>query len=289
MLAKLKRKPFILEIRDLYPEQILASTDIERNFIIKILEREELKCYKSADSIITVTNSFKEKISEKVIDKEKIYTIKNGINLNELETNNKMDEDLLKEHNLNGKKVVGYFGTHGMSQNLQFIINSLRNVSNDIHFLFIGDGSEKKELIEMKQNYSLNNVSFLDQMSRDGIARYYPILDLGLVPLRNSELYKTVIPSKIFEFAAQNIPILLGVDGEARELVEKYNAGIFYEPENERDFIEKLNFALNDKELYKKLQNGCKKLAEDHDRAKLANNMLKTIRESYEKFNNYSS
>jgi hypothetical protein len=116
----------------------------------------------------------------------------------------------------------------------------------------------------------------LDSVPKIEVRRYISVLDIALINLRKSELFTTVIPSKIFENAAMEVPILMGVQGEAQDIVEKYNAGVGFEPENESDFFEKLYIVSNpqNKEIFK---SGCKRLATDFDRTKLANDMLHIV------------
>ena len=118
----------------------------------------------------------------------------------------------------------------------------------------------------------------LDSVAKNKVGKYISILDVALINLKKSELFEKAIPSKIFENAVMQIPILLGVDGEARSIIEKYHAGVFFEPENKEDFVQKLNL-LNDKVLYQECKEGCKKLAEDFDRNRLAEKMLGVIME----------
>ena len=122
----------------------------------------------------------------------------------------------------------------------------------------------------------MKNISFLDSVSKDEVPRYLSIIDISLAPLKKDDNFKTVIPSKIFESSAMQKPILLGVQGQAQEILEKYGAGVCFEPDNEKDFIEKLS-ALKDISFYQKCQDGCVKLAADYDRKKLADKMLDII------------
>ena len=127
----------------------------------------------------------------------------------------------------------------------------------------------------------INLSKFLIDLSILAVSKeYISILDISLINLKKSDLFKTVIPSKIFENAGMRIPILMGVDGEAREIIESYGAGLCFEPENEVDFTKKLNLLLSDIEFYKKCQEGCDQLAADFDRAVLAKNMLKIVEET---------
>ena len=184
--------------------------------------------------------------------------------------------------NLVGKKIIGYIGTHGMAHKLDFILRCAKNMDglNDYHFILLGSGAERNNLLELKKKLNLSNVTMLDSVPKTEVKKYISILDISLINLKKSDLFKTVIPSKIFENAGMRIPILMGVDGEAREIIESYGAGLCFEPENEVDFTKKLNLLLSDIEFYKKCQEGCDQLAADFDRAVLAKNMLKIVEET---------
>jgi glycosyltransferase involved in cell wall biosynthesis len=272
-LAFWKRVPWVMEVRDLWPESIKNVNAMNDGPLIKFLEWEEKLCYQKAKGIVTVTDTFKTVIEGKGI-KDKIKVVKNGANL-ELFHPKRKNTSLIKSLGLEGKFVVGYIGTHGMAHKLDFILHAVSKVTyQDLHFLFIGDGAEKKRLIQIAEKLNLKNVSFLNPITKKEIPDYISIIDVALIPLKRSELFKTVIPSKIFENAAMQKPILLGVDGESRGIVEKYKAGLFFEPENESDFFEKIKIMKEDSEAYKKMQEGCAKLALDFNRIYLAQKML---------------
>jgi glycosyltransferase involved in cell wall biosynthesis len=277
-LSKVKKQPWIMEVRDLWPESIKHVGALADSPVIRFLEHEELRCYRQAAGIVTVTDSFKRIITQRGIAESKFAVVKNGANF-ELFKPSIKNRELERKLGFEGKFVVGYIGTHGMAHKLDFIIETASKISDPaIHFLFIGDGAEKKAVIQMAVELKLSNVTFLDSVSKKEIADYISITDVALVPLKKTELFTTVIPSKIFENAAMRKPILLGVDGEARSIVEKYHAGLFFEPENEHDFISKLDMLSSDKTLYEACQKGCALLAQDFDRKKLAMDMLGFIR-----------
>jgi glycosyltransferase involved in cell wall biosynthesis len=272
-----KRKPWIMEVRDLWPESIKNVNVMKDNFLIKYLEWEEMRCYRKAKAIVTVTDSFKKVIVSRGIPEKKFKVVKNGANL-ELFRPKVKDGALLRELRLESKFIVAYIGTHGMAHKLDFLLRAAQKLSNpNIHFLFIGDGAEKEGLVRLHKKLELTNVTLLSSVSKSKIVDFIASIDVALINLKKSELFKTVIPSKIFENAAMEKPILMGVDGESRRIVEKYHAGLFFEPENEQDFIEKVNCITEDTALYEALQNGCRKLAKDFDRKKLANNLLNFI------------
>jgi glycosyltransferase involved in cell wall biosynthesis len=278
-LSFCKRKPWIMEVRDMWPESIKTVGAMKDNVFIRYFEKEEKWCYKSADKIITVTDAFKQNIIEKGISPDKIEVVKNGANLDLYKPLPK-DSELLQKLELNGKIIIGFIGTHGMAHKLEFILDCAKELKDsDYHFLFIGDGAMKKSLLEKKEKENITNGTMLDSIPKNEVAKYLSLVDISLINLKKSDLFKTVIPSKIFENAAMQIPILIGVDGEARSIIEKYNAGLFFEPEDKTSFFEKLDEISKSGNL-EKFKAGCKKLATDFDRKKLAKQMYSVIQKT---------
>lgn len=276
-LSRLKRKPWIFELRDLWPESIRTVGAMEHSHILDFFEKIELFLYRRAARVIAVTNAFKRNLIARGVDGGKIHLVTNGANL-DLYQERPRNEALLAKHGLEGKFVVGYIGTHGMAHSLEFIVNSLDKVADcDFHFLFIGDGAKKADVVRLAQAKGLRNATFLDPIPKEMVPEYMSITDLALVPLLKSDTFKTVIPSKIFEASAMRKPILLGVEGQAQEIVKGYGAGICFEPENEADFLDKLRILKHDAGLYAALQEGCSRLALDFDRKRLAALMLSIL------------
>lgn len=275
-----KRCPWIMEVRDLWPESIKTVGAMKSNFFIRYFEWQERRCYKSAKRIIVVTDSFKRTLISRGIPAEKISVVKNGVSRQHFAPMEK-DSRLIEKLGLTGKTIIGYVGTHGMAHKLDFILqcaHKLDNGTNNYHFLLMGDGAEKANLLELKEKLGCENVTMLDSVPKQAVRKYISILDICLINLRKSALFTTVIPSKIFENAAMGIPILMGVDGEAKELVEHYDAGICFEPENENDFIVKLTEICRP-EVQERLRQGGMRLAEDFDRQALARKMQQIIHE----------
>ena len=269
-----KRKPWVMEVRDLWPESIKTVGAMKDNLFIRYFEWEEMRCYRSAKKIVVVTDSFKRKLIERGVDEQKIFVVKNGVDKS-LFKPMKKDADIVKQLHLEGKTVVGYIGTHGMAHKLDFILNCANDLKNDksLHFILMGGGAEKENLLRMKEELKVDNVTMLDPVPKTEVGRYISVLDICLINLKKSPLFTTVIPSKIFENAAMAIPILMGVEGEAQQIIEGYEAGLCFEPENEADFVSKLNL-LRKPEFYDKCKKGCLKLADDFDRKNLTNEMF---------------
>ncbi len=277
-ISKIKRKPWIFELRDLWPESIKTVGAMKQGKIIDLLEKIELALYKDCHKVIAVTDAFKRNLISRGIEESKIEVITNGSNLDLFYPRDK-DEKLLEKLNLKNKFIVGYIGTHGMAHSLDFIVNSIKDIKDkDIHFLFIGDGAVKENIVKIAKDLDLKNITFLNSIKKEDVPRYLSICDVSLAPLKKSDTFKTVIPSKIFEASAMQKPTLLGVEGQAQEIIEKYNAGLYFEPENKDDFLEKIAILKNQKDAYIELQKGCKILAEDFNRKKLAFDMKRIIK-----------
>lgn len=280
-LAFWKRLPWIMEVRDLWPESIKTVGAMNDNIFIKYFEWQEMRCYKSANEVVVVTDSFRKKLIARGVNADKISVVMNGVD-RKLFMPEPKDKSIVEKLGLEGKKVIGYIGTHGMAHKLDFILNCAKKIDgkNNYYFLLIGAGAEKDNLLKLKNDLALTNVTMLDPVPKTEVKRYISVLDVSLINLKRSDLFLTVIPSKIFENAAMEIPILMGVGGEAKEIIESYGAGLCFEPENDTDFLSKLDMLISDSSLYEKCKQGCRKLAADFDRKVLADKMLDIISET---------
>jgi len=277
-LSFIKRKPWVFELRDIWPESIKAVGAISGDSkIFKTLEKIELFLYKRSSLIVSVTESFKKNLIERGVPSEKIEVVRNGANLQRFKPVPK-NKALVEKFGFENKFVVGYIGTHGMAHKLDFIVNAWKNMDESFHLLFMGDGAEKPKLVSLTKELGIRNITFLSSVPKDEVSDLLSVIDVALVPLKKSPLFKTVIPSKIFENAAMQIPILLGVEGESAGIVKKYNAGLCFEPENTQDFLDKVNLLKNDKVLFNALKEGGSKLAIDFDRKIMAAKMLDYLR-----------
>ena len=278
ILSFFKRKPWIMEVRDIWPESIVAVTAMTNKSVISFLENIEKQLYRSASSIIAVRDSFKINLISKGVNSDKIFIVKNGVSLDNFFPREK-DTFLIERLKLENKTIVGYFGTHGMAHKLDFILECAKEIDDDsIHFLFIGDGAERERLLKLKDQMNLNNVTMLSSVAKNEIPGYISIIDIALVNLKKSDTFLSVIPSKIFENAAMEKPILLGVSGETKGIIEYYKAGLCFEPENKVDFIDKLNRIRKNTNLY---VTGCKKLAFDYNRRSLARIYFSILHDVY--------
>lgn len=279
VVGKLKRIPWVLEIRDLWPESIVAVGAIKNPAIIKMLEWIEQFAYRKADRIVPVTDSFKTYIQGKGIAAGKITVVKNGVDLAQFVPINGMSA-LAEELGIKGKFVVSYFGTHGMAHHLETIFHAARRLSSskDIVFLMVGDGAERHALVRMRDKMALGNVIMLDQQPKSRMREFWALSDISLVLLKKSDLFKTVIPSKIFESLAMAKPIILGVEGESADLLRAAKAGICIEPEHADDLAARVLELSQHPEQCRQLgRNGRQYVMEHFDRTVLARKLASVI------------
>jgi glycosyltransferase involved in cell wall biosynthesis len=279
LASTVKRKPWIMEVRDLWPISIKAVGAVSgKEKLLSSLEALELFLYRSTAKVVVVTHSFKSDLIRRGIPADKIEVVTNGVYTTKFKPGNK-DEALLKELKLEGKFVVGYLGTFGLAHKLIFILRCAPFVAEHVHFLLVGDGAKRKQLLDQVEKHKLTNVTILPSVAKGEIARYLSIIDVALVNLRRADAFKTVIPSKIFENAAMGKPILLGVEGESQAIIEKYGAGLCFIPEDRDDFLRQLNRLVTAEAVYAKCKANCGPLAAAYDREVLAGQMLEVLRE----------
>lgn len=283
VVSKIKKKPWIFELRDLWPESIKETGVSQNKLLIRWLERLELYLYKKANLIIALTQSFKKILIERNINAEKIFVIPNGVSSTLFYPVSK-DLTLLKKLNLDNKFVCGYIGTVGLAHKVTDLTHVAEMMNDngikDVHFLVLGDGAEKDRVEQLVKDFNLNNVTLTGLIPKSEVMKYFSIVDVVFVILKNSPLFRTVIPSKIFEAAAMNKPIILGVDGEAKEIVTRYGAGIPVEPENIQEMYDAVLKLKQDRAFYTKLQTGCCELANAYSREMLAHKMMEIIEEN---------
>lgn len=283
-VAAWRRMPWIMEVRDLWPDSIRAVGAIRASLVLRMLDYLERHLYRHADALVVVTEAIQQEIAKKAdIPREKIHVVPNGVDT-QLFYPTERDEELKRQLGIEGKFVVGYVGTHGMAHGLDGFIRGADRLPEGVILLCIGEGAEKENLERLARDRS--NVLLLPSVPHQQIRRYMSLIDVALVPLRKREVFTTVIPSKIFEAAAMGIPILLGVEGQAQELIERYGAGLCFEPENIEDFYKKLWQLYSDDALYRRCAEGALRLSAHYDRHTQAMRMLKIMERVVHQRNN---
>ncbi len=222
----------VFNVSDLWPESAVKLNIITNPFVIKASYWLESRIYKAADLITCQTQGIEKDIKSR-FSQANTHWLPNGFDFDE---NPLPDDDKwVADKSLQGKKIIVYAGVMGHAQGLDTALHAAGMLleRHDIRFVMIGDGPEYSKLQALKTRLGLDNVIFTGHQPRQQVLRYLAISQAALVPLKNIPLFRGAIPSKIFEALALRKPIILGVDGEARELfIERVSCGIYYEPEN---------------------------------------------------------
>ncbi|MFH0964469.1 MAG: glycosyltransferase family 4 protein [Planctomycetota bacterium] len=255
-LAKLGRGKFVFEVRDLWPDSLLAVGAMREGPAFRMLKRVERFLYREAWKIVVVTESSGRILSESGIGEEKIEVVTNGVDLETFHPGE--DEETRRGLGLAGRFVVSYVGTIGLAHGLEVILRAAEKLRQapEIVFIVVGEGAERERIEREKEGMGLRNVLFTGEVPRERIPGILRASDACLVHLKRAKLFETVIPSKIFEIMGCGKPILMGVRGEARRLVEEAGAGVLFESEDEDGLVAAIQKLRSDKGLARRLGAG---------------------------------
>ncbi len=259
ILSRLKRIPYVFEVRDLWPESAVDTGVLTNKYVIKLAYILEGFIYKTAKLINVLTPAFRETlIKKKSVSPGKITMIPNGADLDIFHPGVK-NNWVREKYNLKDKFVIMYIGAHGVANNLITIIQVAEKLKeyHDIVFMLIGDGMQKEMLVKEAAGRGLDNVIFVESQPKEKVVDFCNAADVCTAVLKKVDTFKTVYPNKVFDYMSSAKPIILAIDGVARELVEKAQAGIYVEPENVDQFKEAVLHLYNNRHLLDKLgENG---------------------------------
>ncbi len=272
-----RRKPYVFELRDLWPESIRAVGAMKDSVALDLIEKLELFLYRQSAAVVSVTHSFKDNLMQRGIDGDKIAVVTNGVDTSRFAPRPK-DGALVHELGLEGKFVAGYIGTHGMAHGLRTLVDAAHELrDDDVVMVFLGDGAEKPEVMRYAKAQGVDNVRFVDSVSKDEVVRYWSVLDASVIHLKKTPLFETVIPSKLFECMGMGIPVLLGVAGETATIVRKEDVGIVFEPENTAELVAGIRRLQGDTDLAAHYRARGLEAARHYDRQALASTLLTVL------------
>jgi len=278
----IKRVPFVFELRDLWPESIKAVGAMKESAAIRWLERLEMFLYRRAECIVSVTHSFREALIQRGIDGRKIAVVTNGVDISRFSPRAK-ELELARELGLENCFVAGYVGTQGMAHALETLLYAMEQIQahpqgKNIRLLLLGDGARKAYLKAEASRMGLTNVVFLDTVPKEMVARYWSLVDVAIIHLRQTELFTTVIPSKLFECMGMGIPVLHGVAGESARIVQQAGCGVLFESENSAQLAQEMLRLQALPELRTQLSLAGQAAARGYDRQALALEMLEALK-----------
>jgi colanic acid biosynthesis glycosyl transferase WcaI len=279
-LAFLKRKPLVFEVRDLWPESAIALDELSNPRWIRWAEALENACYRRSRKIVVVTRGIHNRLLERGIPAEKLVFIPNGANLDEFQFQADQRSGWREELGWQDKFVAIYAGIFGLAQGLETIVKTaeLLRDSLSIRFLLVGEGPKKEEITNLAARLNLDNLQILPEQPRSAMPGLLSAADVAMIPLRRLELFKGALPSKMFDAWACSRPIVISIDGEARELVNHAEGGLYVPPEDPWALAKALLQLHADQELCTRMgSNGRAYTAAHYSRPVLAEQLMKIL------------
>jgi colanic acid biosynthesis glycosyl transferase WcaI len=279
LLAWGKHCPYIFTVADLWPEVAVQLGMLRNRFLIQLAQWLEWSTYRRASLVWAVTQGIRDKLIARGLAPEHIFLLTNGVDVTRFRP---IPRDQARvELGWDDRYTVLYAGTHGLVYALSTLLDAAEKLleRSDIHFVLVGDGVTRADLMRQARIRHLDNVTFLDPQPHERMPLLFASADACVIPLRNVSMALVTLPAKVFEIMACARATLLGVDGEARRLVEQEaGAAIYVEPENVDALVSAILYLFEHPEVADTLgQNGRAFVEARFDRQKLVETLEEQI------------
>lgn len=277
-LAWIRRLPFVMEVSDLWPDSIAAVGAMKKGFALRMIEKLELFMYRRAKRVIVLTNSFKDNLTRRGVPPSKIDVVINGVDLARYAPQPRNIE-LAREWGIAPHEfVIAYVGTHGMAHALGNVLDTAERTNGRIRWLLVGTGAEREKLVADAGRRSLRNLTMIPAQPKERMPDVWSLCDVALVHLRNTPLFETVIPSKIFEAMGMGLPILFACPaGEASRIIEDCGAGVCVPPEDPGALANAAALLAENLELTRKYAANSRAAAPRHSRERQARDYMAAL------------
>lgn len=280
IVARLRRTPFVFEVRDIWPESFIRSGWVTgKELSIRAMGWLEVFLYRRADRILLVSPGFERRLIERGFPGRKLKTILLGAD-GDIFRNVKPNDEFLDRHGLRGKTIAIFTGAHGKSNGLYYVLDAAECSQDDpsVAYVLIGDGYEKQRLIETARRKGLPNVVFCDPVPKDDLPGILAQCHLGLMILRYIGEPRPVTPNKIFDFMFSGMPSLVNFEGPTVEMVRADGAGLYVDPTRPQDLAQTVKTLAADEPLRTRMgENGRKAAWQKYDRKIIADQLVETF------------
>lgn len=282
--SRLKKIPFVFEIRDLWPDIPIAIGVLRNRLLIALAKRLESACYRQAIKLIVLSHGTQKLLQKKHIRSEKIVLIPNCSDLDLFIPNN-IDTQFRGAHNLEDKFIAIHTGAMGFVNGLDLVIETAKILKaqseEGIALVLIGDGKERPHLIELKERWELHNLIILDPVARAQLAGILGACDIGLMLVRNFKIFEANSANKFFDYLSSGKPVIINYSGWMKEILDNSAAGMAVSPDRPEELAQTLLDLSKNPEKCLSMGYNARKLAEEKfDRKKLAEKFEKVLVEA---------
>jgi glycosyltransferase involved in cell wall biosynthesis len=276
LIAKIfRRKKFVFEVRDLWPEGPIELGVLKNKFIQKMSYAFEKKCYKSSSLVVALSPGMKSNITDR-FPKTNAISVTNSANIKLFSS----PKETITHPQLVGKKFAIYTGNIGMVNNSELLYRTAKKLREegreDIVILLIGDGQQKEEII--KKSKGLNTILFLDLMPKVELVNYVKNALVSIIPLNDTPILSTSSPNKLFESMAAAIPVIQTTTGWIKKMLQESQSGFTVSPTKEDELFDKIVFlADNEFEAEEIGKRGFEFARRNFDKNILSERMIKAI------------
>jgi len=243
LLSVLRRRPFLLEIRDLWPEFIIDMGALRNRLMIGVSRRLESFLYSRATHIVVNSPAYVDYLVKKGVEQKRITLLPNGVDPTMFDP--AADSNGIRPRfELEGKFVVVYAGAMGPANHLDLLVEAAEELKADVavRFLIVGDGKERKRLEAAAKSRRLENILFVGAQPKREMQSFLAAADACVAVLQDIRMFRMTYPNKVFDYMAAGRPVVLAIDGVIREVVEKAGAGIYADPGDAKALADAVRF-----------------------------------------------
>lgn len=281
LISRLRHRPFLLEVRDLWPEFAIGMGVLKNPLLIWLSYRLEHFLYNRATHILVNSPAYRDHLVEGGISPEKITLIPNGVDPGMFDPSAKAEAQR-RRWGGRDKFLVTYAGALGMANDLPTVLRAaalLRN-DTDIHFVLLGDGKERLNLENMARDLDLTNVAFAGAIPKSDIPEALAASDACIAILQDIPMFRTTYPNKVFDYMAAGRPTILLIDGVIRSVIEAAGGGIYVSPGDETALAEAIRELSRNRKKARAMGRAAREYVVEHfDRIKHADQFVKLIKQ----------
>lgn len=265
LLSKIKKAPFIFEVRDLWPAFAVDMGVLNNPLLIWVAETIERFLYRCADHLLINSPAYEDHLVQKGASRDQITLIPNGVDLS-IFSGKENGQWFLEQYILEDKFVIIYAGAHGPANDLKVVMKAAELLKNhqDICFVLVGDGKEKSDLQHQAEAKNLQNVVFISPQPKSKMPEILGAADVGLAILKDIPMFLKTYPNKVFDYMAAGLPTLLVIDGVIREVIEKAEGGLFVPPGNPEALAHKVLYLSQNENKCREMGKSAAAFVQDH-------------------------